>query len=409
MCKWPLMLCACLCGVFYTAGLWAADDIQPQQVESEAVPSELELGVPTEQPVSSINIEGQQKSKTENNKTNPAGLIVNNPPAQPDQTQSENLSENPAKGASGNDKSGNAAGFGFEDETLEQQEDIIILEWSRDLAKDYVESLNDGVDSFFMGAFFDDELVNDESSGSNGRVFFTTRRVQGEGVDYQVGINLKLVLPRSRDRFKLLVETDENEDSDKESDLIGTTDNVTYSTAIRVELKDGKRWKSSLDNGIRWAGEPVYFTRIRTRRTDYLEEWRLRLLHSVSWRTDVEWGSNVSASLLRPIDLRRHFRTGFSADYLLSDDFANLKSSAAVFDELSHRSAMLYQVAVFGDTDRIAKVSNTVLTVSYRRKIYKHFVFAEIVPEVAWPREQGYEATPALNLQFEMIFGPDKL
>jgi len=409
MCKWPLMLCACLCGVFYTAGLWAADDIQPQQVESEAVPSELELGVPTEQPVSSINIEDQKKSKTENNKTNPAGLIVNNPPAQPDQTQSENLSENPAKGASGNDKSGNAAGFGFEDETLEQQEDIIILEWSRDLAKDYVESLNDGVDSFFMGAFFDDELVNDESSGSNGRVFFTTRRVQGEGVDYQVGINLKLVLPRSRDRFKLLVETDENEDSDKESDVIGTTDNVTYSTAIRVELKDGKRWKSSLDNGVRWSGEPVYFTRVRTRRTDYLEEWRLRLLHSVSWRTDVEWGSNVSASLLRPIDLRRHFRTGFSADYLLSDDFANLKSSAAIFDELNHRSAMLYQVAVFGDTDRIAKVSNTVLTVSYRRKIYKHFVFAEIVPEVAWPREQGYEATPALNLQFEMIFGPDAL
>jgi len=294
------------------------------------------------------------------------------------------------------------------EEVIEEQEDIVVLEWSRDFAKGYVESLNDGVDSFFMGAFFDDELVNDESSGSNGRVFFTTRRVQGEGVDYQVGINLKLVLPRTRDRFKLLVETDENEDDQKESDLIGTTGNVTYSTAIRVELRDGKRWKTSWDNGVRWAGEPVYFSRVRTRRTDYFNEWRSRLLHSMSWRTDVEWGTSVNASLLRPLDMRRHFRTAFSADYLLSNDFAELQTSAAIFDELSHRAAMLYRMAVYGDTEQLAKVNNYILSVSYRRKIYKHFVFAEIVPEVAWPREKDYFPTPALNLRFEMIIGPDE-
>ncbi len=253
----------------------------------------------------------------------------------------------------------------------------------------------------------DDEIINDESSGSNGRLFLTTRRVQGEGVDYQVGINLKLVLPKSRDRFKLLVETDENEDGEKESDLVNTTENVTYSTAIRIELREGKRWKSSLDNGVRWSGKPVYFSRIRARRTDYFDEWRLRVLQSVSWRTDVEWGAKFNAGLLRPIDLHRHFRTGFTADYLLSDDFAELQTSAAIFEQLDERAALLYQLAVFGDTEHIAKVSNYVLTFSYRRKIYKNFVFAEVVPEMAWPREDDYEATPAINFRFEMIIGPD--
>ena len=293
-------------------------------------------------------------------------------------------------------------------DSAQEQEDIEVLEWSRDFAKGYVESLNDGVDSFFMGAFFDDELVDDESSGSNGRIFFTTRRVVGEGVDYQAGINLKLVLPRTRDRFKLLVETDENEDDQKESDLIGTTNNVTYSTAIRVELRDGRRWKTSWDNGVRWAGQPVYFSRVRTRRTDYFNEWRSRLLHSVSWRTDVDWGTSVNASLLRPLDMRRHFRTAFSADYLLSDDFAELQTSAAIFDEVSDRSAVLYRMAILGDTQQIAKINNYIVSVSYRRKIYKHFVFAEIVPEVAWPREEDYFPTPALTLRFEMIVGPDE-
>ena len=304
-----------------------------------------------------------------------------------------------------------APGADFEPEPEEEvveETPIEILDWSRSLASDYVEGLNDGVDSFFMDAFFDDEIINDESSGSNGRLFFTTRRVRGEGVDYQMGVNLKLVLPRTRDRFKLLVETDENEDTQKETNVIGTTDNVTYSTALRVELKKGKRWKSSWDNGIRWSGEPVYFSRLRARRTDYFENWRSRLLQTLYWRTDVEWGSDFSASLLRPISLHYHFRTGFNAGYILSDDFADLSTSAAIFHELSSRAAMVYQVAVFGDTDSISKVNNTALTVSYRRKIYRHFVFAEVIPEVAWPREQDYDATPAISFRLEMIFGPDK-
>ncbi len=292
-------------------------------------------------------------------------------------------------------------------ELMEQEEDIVFLNWSRELMVDYVETLNDGVDSFFMGAFFDDELVGDESSGSSGRIYLTTRRVEGEdGVDYKVGFSLKLVLPKTRDRFKLLIETDEDEDDQKENNLIGTANNVTYSTAIRIELHESESWRSSLDNGVRWAGEPVYFSRLRTRRTDYFETWRSRILQTFYWRSDVEWGASLDASILKPLDLRRHFRSGFSADYLVSDDVAQLEASAAIFDEINPRSAMLYQLAAFGDTESLTKVNEYVLSFTYRRKIYRHFVFAEVVPEVAWPRERLYDSTGAISFRLEMIFGP---
>lgn len=294
------------------------------------------------------------------------------------------------------------------DHEIDPNSDIDVLDWSQGVVSEYVESLNDGVDSFFMGAFFDDEVIEDESSGSNGRIFLTTRRVYGEGVDYQAGINLKIILPKTRDRFKLLVETDENEDGSSETDVLGTTENVTYSTAIRVEIRDGRRWKTSLDNGIRWSGEPVYFSRVRARRTDYFDEWRTRVLQSIYWRTDVEWGAKLDINALRPIDFTRHLNLGFKADYRLDDDMAELESSASIFDELSHRSAMLYQIAAFGDTDQLTKVNDVVLSVSYRRKIYKSFVFAEIVPEIGFPRDLDYEATPALNFTIEMIVGADR-
>lgn len=299
------------------------------------------------------------------------------------------------------------AEFELEKTQEQTQAEIEALEWSRAVVSEYVESLNDGMDSFFMGAFFDDEIINDESSGSNGRFFFSTRRVEGESVDYKVGMNLKLILPNTRDRFKILVETDEDDDKNKETNALNTTENVTYSTSIRVEIRDGRRWKTSWDNGVRWEAQPIYFSRLRARRTDYFDDWRSRLLQSAYWRTDDGWGAKARASLMRPIDLRRHFTTGFNADYFLDNDYAELESSMAIFDELSYKSAMLYRFAILGDTDGLSRVNSVETTVSYRRKIYKSFVFAEVVPEIAWPRDRDYDLTPAINFRVEMIFGPD--
>jgi hypothetical protein len=286
--------------------------------------------------------------------------------------------------------------------------DLFILDWSKDVASKYVESLNDGVDSFFMGAFFDLELIEDESSGSNGRIFLSARGGKGQPLNFQSGVNLKIILPRTRDRFKLLVETDDNDDDNTESTVIGTNDNVTYSTAVRVELSENKNWKTSLDNGVRWEGSPIYFTRIRARRTDYFDAWRTRYLQSIYWRTDVEWGSIFSLNAIRPIDFSRSFSMGFDADYILKDDKAELESSISIFDELSYRTALLYQFAAFGDTESLTRINKAVLSIAYRQKIYKSFLFIEVVPEIAFPRNLDYNATPAVTFTLEMIFGPDK-
>jgi len=291
---------------------------------------------------------------------------------------------------------------------VEDYKGMEFLDWSQDVASSYVESLNDGVDSFFMDAFFDDEILEDESSGSNGRIYFISRREDGLDPNYQAGLNLRLVLPRTRDRFKLLVETDENEDEVNETDVLGTTDNVTYSTAIRVDFKERRRWKTSFDNGVRWAGQPVYFSRVRTRRTDYFDIWRTKMSQTVSWRTDEHWGARFSSSAIRPIDFTKHFRMGFAADYLLDNDFAELDSNVAIFDELSPRAAMLYKLGFFGDTEDVSKLTDVVLSVSYRRKILKQYLFAELVPEVAWPRKNDFKATPAITLLLEMILGADE-
>ncbi len=297
----------------------------------------------------------------------------------------------------------------LETEEVEPEDPIKIemLDWSRSVLADYIEELNDGLDSFFVESIFDDDAIDDKSSGSNGRVFFKTRRVRGEGVDYQSGINLKLALPQTNNQLKLLIETDEDDDEIKESDALGTVDNVTYSTALRVLIQQSEHWNTNLDNGIRWEGEPVPFTRIRARRTDYYDTWRSRFNQTVFWRSNIGWGENTRYSAIRPIDIRRSYRFALGASYLLNDDFFELNNSYGIFDELDDLQVLYYSFTIKGDTDGIEKINRYTTAISYRRKVYRNFVLAELVPEVSWPRDRNFEPTPALTFKLDIIFGPD--
>ena len=63
------------------------------------------------------------------------------------------------------DDTGPDASLVEEEEVLEPESDVSLgfLDLSREWVFEYVESLNDGVDSFFMGDFLDEELIDDES------------------------------------------------------------------------------------------------------------------------------------------------------------------------------------------------------------------------------------------------------
>ncbi len=290
----------------------------------------------------------------------------------------------------------------------EQDIKFDMLDWSRDRLSDYIEGLNDGIDTFFAETLFGDDVIDDESSGSNGRIFFTSRRVLGEkSVDYQSGVNVKLALPNTNDRLKLLIETEEDEDETKESDVLGTTKNVTYATALRVQLSRSERWKTTWDNGVSWEGEPVPFSRIRARRIQYFDLWHTRFFQSLYYRTNQGWGEKTSYVAIRPLDLTKHFNFTLNASYKLNDDYFKLNNSYSVFQEIDSRSIIVYRFGISGDTEGTEKVNSYTISTGYRQEIYGGFVYMDLVPEVSWPRSRNFEPTPGITFNLEMIFGPE--
>ncbi len=285
---------------------------------------------------------------------------------------------------------------------------IELLDWSRDKLSAYVEQLNDRLDYFITDTFFSDETNNENWSGSYGKLFFNTRREVHTAVDYQSGISLNLALPNTNDKLKLLVESEENEDGQRESDALDTVDNVTYSTALRFLISDAEDYKASWDNGVRWEGEPVPFSRLRFQRIDYFEYFRTRFFQTLYWRTNVGWGADSSYQIRTPLDLQRQFIWSVDADYLLNNDYYDLANIWAVSDEWNDKEAMLYSFSVIGDTQGYEKVTSYVSSARYRRMLYKRFVFGEIEPEISWPREHNFEPVPAIMFRLELIFSEEQ-
>lgn len=286
----------------------------------------------------------------------------------------------------------------------EHERDILLLDWSRQKLATYVEGLNDGLDSLITETFFSDEVDNENWSGSYGKLFFYTRREFHQPVDYQSGINLNLALPHTNDQLKLLVESEENNDDQRESDALGTVDNVTYTTALRFLIRDAEDYKASWDNGVRWEGEPVPFSRLRFQRIDYYEACRTRFYQTLYWRTNTGWGADTSYQVRTPLDLQRQFIFSLNANYLLNNDYYDLSNTWAISDEWNADEAMLYGFSIIGDTQQYEKVTNYVTSARYRRMLYKKFVFGEIEPELSWPREHNFEPVAAIIFRLEFIF-----
>jgi hypothetical protein len=45
------------------------------------------------------------------------------------------------------------------------------------------------------------------------------------------------------------------------------------------------------------------------------------------------------------------------------------------------------------------------MSVRYRQRILRDWLFYEIIPQVSFPRERDFEATPGILLRLEMLFG----
>ncbi len=280
------------------------------------------------------------------------------------------------------------------------------IDRSRDWLADYLDSLSGSLDSFFVDTFFSDDLLEDDVGGSRAKLSFFTRREPGEPVDYTIGLSVKLVLPNTNERLKLLVESEDNSDT-PETDALSTLDNVNYSTALRFLINTFDGWTTDFDAGIRWRPAPDPFIRLRARHYWFWSEWEMRTTQSFFYYTTDGWGEETYLRMDYPINTEKLFRVDARAEYLLDNDYFDLSYNATLFHELSPVSVLAYNAGATGDSEEGATFYSYYAGIRYRRQIFRNWIFAEVAPQFEWHRDDDYRTTPVLMFRIESIIAQD--
>lgn len=288
---------------------------------------------------------------------------------------------------------------------LENNFEINIFDDSRDWIHDYINSVSKNVDGFFIDTFFGDDILEDDVSGSRAKLSLFTRKVAGEPIDYRYGLSVKLVLPNTNERLKLLFESSENEDAERGSTELSPVDNVEYLTALRFIITESNRWKVNFDTGVRWGIPMDVFTRLKLRRNAYFDHFKLRATQTIFWTAQEGVGEKTDFEFNKPLDHNSIMRLDMDAEYLLNNDYFDLSYGLGLYHELNNKAVLSYYLRASGDTIDEATFNNYGVGIRYRKKVYKDWMFAEINPELETASDNQYKTTPILMLRFEALVG----
>jgi len=237
--------------------------------------------------------------------------------------------------------------------------------------------------------------------------------LEGGEWGWSPNLNVRLDLPGTKNRFKLLLES-EADDQTTIDRVRGPTE-IPSSQPAETDLFAGVRqitdlrkdWKVQSDTGIklRWPLDP--FARVRFRRDHPLGPWTMQFRETFFWFAQQSAGADTRLDFYRPITTKLSGRLGSHATWYDDGDYWKLSESAAIYHLHNDNHAWAYEAAVSGKTQPIGQVDAYVLRIRYRHRLYQRWLFGEIAPEIAWLNDRDYIARTAIFLRIEALFGEE--
>lgn len=270
-----------------------------------------------------------------------------------------------------------------------------------------MQSISGSLDSFISR---DPSLVENESY-----MRLRLARVFEEGGESysRHDFSARLDLPKTKGRMQLLVESD-NRDleslaeqkrnvSEDQSSLRNEDNSV--SAAVRFLLPDISDWNPSFDVGVRAQTPPNPFTRFRVHNIYAMPDlWHFRTNHEISF--------------YHQQGLRQ--QSFFIFDRPLGDDwlFANTaewhwrkKDAELEYDNIlafthfhTEYKTYVYRTGAFFQERPKSQLQSYFVEINYRRKLYRDWLYAEMIPALHWRREQDFKSQASLTFRLQIFF-----
>lgn len=250
-----------------------------------------------------------------------------------------------------------------------------------------------------LDLFFADQRADDELARSRIRIrqTYEVRERALMSDDFQIRFNIRL--PKLEEKFKFEWDQKEKKYKDK-SEIKGGE----LSQLARNELN--KRWQFRADVGVNASIPPKVFTRGRLRKNMTSGDIIHRFVNELAWYSDRDWEDNTTfdSDLSLGDDELLRFRN--TVDWKVTRKDFNTSHGPRIIKRLTVNDALQYGVSLSTIIDdSVWFVENYRIATTYRRNLYKQWIYMDLTPGLDFPKKWSFRRTPFIAIQLEALFG----
>lgn len=258
-----------------------------------------------------------------------------------------------------------------------------------------------------IDSFFADNSAFEQTNNSYMRIALDMVYKKYDGFGFAGDLKLKVDLPHTKKRLKLLIETDSQRDL--KDNLEALPANVVqerdFFISLERKLSGAKRWDIRPSLGIKINTPIDLFTRMRTFRYFTLDHWLLRASSNLAWYDSRGFGANGVLAFDREIRKGLIFRAASKLNWQEEEMFRHFSQTLTLYQRINERQNIAYQIAGFADDEMDWQSNKYYMRVRYRKRLYKKWMFGEIIPQLTFLKENGFRNESSITFRLEMVFG----
>jgi hypothetical protein len=259
----------------------------------------------------------------------------------------------------------------------------------------------------WVDGFFDDSNSTAESASTRLRLrqrFDVSRKDSSET---RLKISARVQLPRLSKRLSLILEGNDSVDA-PDDDLDFEEDDAFEQPSIGMQYlsRSSERFDIRLTAGLRKS--PAVYLGPRIRYAHPIgERWLGRYIQNLRWYTDVGWDSDTRADFDFKTTSEGLFRQ--TIRFRWREEYRRIRGvdttlATTYTRRLANDAALRYQWSSKHYTKPSSRWIETILSGSYRKRLWRDWFFVEIAPFLAFQEEHDWAANPGGRLTLELIF-----
>lgn len=230
-------------------------------------------------------------------------------------------------------------------------------------------------------------------------------------IEFDPRLRVRLDLPYTKEKFRLILESDAEEDLSlaeraRERSLTAfERKRSTASGAVRYIFDELDRWQLSTDLGVRFRFPPDPFWRFQASRQWQLTEyWSTRFHQRLYWYLKDGLGESSELYFERPLSPTMLFRAKSEAEWSKDENQFDFGQIFSILHQIDTKRAAEWQLGALGESKPTTRTTDYFANVTYRRLLYKDWLFYELTPELLFPRDDSFKPNPSISIGIEIIF-----